>query len=76
VSSRAALAHHSFRLLFAGRSFSMFGNGLATVAIAFAVLEVTGSASSLGLVLAARGVSELGLLLVGGVAPTASHAKA
>jgi MFS family permease len=67
VTARAALAQPGFRLLFAGRSFSMFGNALAVVAIAFAVLEVTGSATSLGLVLAARAASELVFLLLGGV---------
>lgn len=67
MTGRAALAQRSFRLLFAGRSFSMFGNALAIVAIAFAVLEVTGSATSLGLVLAARAASELVFLQVGGV---------
>lgn len=67
MTARAALAQRSFRLLFAGRSFSMFGNALAVVAIAFAVLEVTGSATSLGLVLAARAASELVFLLIGGV---------
>lgn len=67
MSAREALAQPSFRLLFAGRSFSMFGNALAVVAIAFAVLEVTGSATSLGLVLAARMASELVFLLLGGV---------
>lgn len=40
---------------------------MAPVAIAFAILELTGSASALGLVLAARMVPQVLFLLVGGV---------
>lgn len=67
ASGRAAFAHPGFRLLFAGRSISQLGDALAVVALAFAVLEVTGSATSLGLVLAARQLPQLVFLLAGGV---------
>ncbi len=66
-SGRSALAHRGFRLLFAGRGMSQFGDALAVVALAFAVLTVTGSATSLGLVLAARQLPQLVFLLAGGV---------
>lgn len=56
-----------FRLLLAARTVSMAGTRIATVAIPFAVLELTGSATDVGLVLAAAWVPQILLLLVGGV---------
>ena len=61
------LARREFRLLFLARGISFFGSAIAPVAIAFAVLDLTGSASDLGLVLAARMVPQLLFMLVGGV---------
>ena len=66
-ASVAALAERQFRLLFFGRSFSVAGSSLVPVALAFAVLDLTGSATDLGLILAARSVPTVLLLLVGGV---------
>jgi hypothetical protein len=43
-----------FRYFLAARTVSLFGNAMAPVAIAFAVLQIGGSAGDLGLVLAAR----------------------
>ena len=54
-------------MLFFGRCVSFLGNAMAPVALAFAVLHLTGSASALGLVLAARMVPNVLLLAVGGV---------
>ena len=65
--SFAALRERPFRLLFAAQTASLLGDGLVTVALTFAVLDLTGSASDLGLVLAARTIPLVGLLLVGGV---------
>ena len=49
------LAEREFRLLFAGRAISFLGNAtMAPIALAFAVIDLTGSKSDLGLVLAAR----------------------
>ena len=48
------LAERQFRLLFAGRTVSVLGNAIAPIALAFAVLDLTGSKSDLGFVLAAR----------------------
>jgi predicted MFS family arabinose efflux permease len=45
----------------------MLGSSMAPVALAFAVLRLTGSTSDLGVVLAARSVSVVAFLLLGGV---------
>ena len=60
------LAEREFRLLFLGRLVSFLGSAFAPVAIAFAVLQV-GSASDLGLVLAASMLPTVLFVLVGGV---------
>jgi MFS family permease len=60
-------ARREFRLLFLARAISFFGSAIAPVAIAFAVLDLTGSASDLGLVLAARMIPQIVFMLVGGV---------
>jgi predicted MFS family arabinose efflux permease len=62
-----ALQEREFRLLFIGQSVSLLGDGVVGVALAFAVLDLTGSASDLGFVLAARMVPLVALLLAGGV---------
>ncbi len=62
-----ALEERPFRLLFLGQSVSLLGDGMVGVALAFAVLELTGSASDLGIVLAARTIPLVLFLLVGGV---------
>jgi len=61
------IADRDFRLLFVGQSLSAFGDTAATIAVAFAVFAIGGSASALGLALAARYVPLAGFLLVGGV---------
>lgn len=63
----APLAHAPFRTLVAGRVLMLFGNGMATVALAFAVLDVTGSLAQVGLVVGARSIANVALLLFGGV---------
>jgi MFS family permease len=62
-----ALRERQFRLLFIGQSVSILGDAMSGVALAFAVLEIDGSASELGLVLAAGALPFLVFLLVGGV---------
>src|SRR5688500_6221921 len=59
---RSALRWYTAALL-----FTSISTALAPVALAFGVIEVGGSASDLGLVLAARAAPQLLLLLVGGV---------
>jgi MFS family permease len=65
--SIAPLRDATFRLFFAARAFSMLGSAMAGVALAFAVLDLTGSTSDLGLVLAARSIPMVLLMLMGGV---------
>lgn len=62
-----ALQERPFRLLWLGRTSSSVGDALIGVALAFAVLQVTGSPTDLGLVLAAYTISRVALILVGGV---------
>lgn len=64
----AILRDRGFRTLFAARSVSLLGDAIAPVALAFAVLATPGgSATALGLVLAARIVAQVVLLLAGGM---------
>lgn len=56
-----------FRYFLAARTVSLFGNAMAPVAIAFAVLQIGGSAGDLGLVLAARSIPLIVFMLYGGV---------
>jgi predicted MFS family arabinose efflux permease len=58
--------HRTFRLLFWGQALSVVGDRITPVAIAFAVLGL-GSASDLGLVLAAGGIPFALFALAGGV---------
>src|SRR6478609_860172 len=61
------LVERDFRLLWLGQTTSAFGSGLVPVALAFAVVDLTDSASALGVVLAAGLVARVVFLLVGGV---------
>jgi MFS family permease len=61
------LREPGFGRLFVGRTASLVGDGIAPVALAFAVLDLTGSATDLGLVLAAHSLVLTALVLVGGV---------
>lgn len=61
------LGERPFRLLFLGRTTSFIGSAFANVALAFAVLELTGSKADLGYVLAARALPQVVFLLVGGI---------
>ncbi len=61
------LREREFRILFTGRLVSLVGNAVAPIALAFAVFELGGSGTDLGLVLAASTVPQLVFLLVGGV---------
>src|SRR5665648_382875 len=57
----------AFRNVFLAQSISVFGDGITPVALTFAVLGLTGSATDLGLVLAAQSLPLAALALVGGV---------
>ena len=67
ASTAGVLEEREFRLLWLGQATSALGSSLVPVALAFAVIDLTGSASALGLVLSAALVSRIVLLLVGGV---------
>ncbi|MFF4948575.1 MFS transporter [Streptomyces chattanoogensis] len=60
------LQQTDFRWFFAGQLVTLLGSSMAPVALAFAVLDASGSTGDLGVVLAARMVPLLALLLVGG----------
>ncbi len=62
-----ALREREFRLLFTGQAVSLLGDGMVGVALAFAVLDLTGSVSDLGYVFAGRTIPLVVFLLAGGV---------
>lgn len=64
---REVLALPGFKRLYVARTASVFGDALLPVALAFAVLELTDSATALGLVFAAREGAQVTLVLLGGV---------
>jgi MFS family permease len=61
------LRTREFRLLFGGQAVSVLGDRMVAVALAFAVLEIGGSASDVGLVLAAGVFPLVMTVLAGGV---------
>ena len=67
MSTFGPLRHPAFRLLLTGRTISALGNAFAPIALAFAVLDLTGSPTDLGLVVGARMLVNVLFLLFGGV---------
>src|SRR3954464_9164730 len=61
------LRNRDFRALYAAHVVSVVGDGLVGVALAFAVLDLTHSASQLGFVLLARLVPMVLFYVAGGV---------
>ena len=61
------LQERNFAWFFASRFTNILGRTMATVALAFAVLDLTGSATALGQVLAAHTIPMVVFLLFGGV---------
>jgi len=61
------LRHRDFRLLWLANSASVVGDRIVTVALALFVAQLTGSATDLGIVLAAYSIPLVFFLLVGGV---------
>jgi MFS family permease len=61
------LRHRNFRLLVTGAGTSGLGNAITPVALAFAVLDLGGSAGELGLVIAAFALADVVTVLFGGV---------
>ncbi|MGV9772328.1 MFS transporter [Streptosporangium sp. NPDC003464] len=56
-----------FRLLWSGQALSHIGDAVTPVALALAIVTATGSATDLGLVLAAQSTATVALMLPGGV---------
>src|SRR5579871_617815 len=65
--TRGAWRSPSFRLLVVGQGVSSVGDGVAPVALSFAILELTGSVRDLGVVLAAQSLPLVAFVLLGGV---------
>ncbi|WP_410567739.1 MFS transporter [Amycolatopsis sp. cmx-4-61] len=63
----APLREPRFRALVTGRGLADFGNAVAPFALAFAVVDLTGSAVALGVVVGARSLANVLLLLFGGM---------
>jgi MFS family permease len=67
VSALAPLRQHDFRWYWLSRLIDQAGTTMAGIALSFAVLEVSGSATALGTVLAAYSIPMVVFLLAGGV---------
>jgi Major Facilitator Superfamily len=61
------LRHRDFRYLWLAQSSSVIGDCIVIVALALFVIELTGDATDLGLVLAASSLPLVAFLLIGGV---------
>jgi MFS family permease len=61
------LRERDLRLVFSATAVSDIGDGVVTVAVTFAVLDLTHSATDIGIVMASRTIALLASLLVGGV---------
>jgi MFS family permease len=66
VGALGAVRHRDFRLLWTGQTLSMIGDGAFLVATGWRVVQLTGSSSSLAILLALNNVAMLSTLLVGG----------
>lgn len=64
---RRVLRHRDFRFLWLAQSSSVIGDNIVLVALALFVVELTGSATDLGIVLAAQSLPLVTFLLLGGV---------
>lgn len=67
IERLGALKERNFRNLYLARAFSLIGDGIVPVTLAFAVLKIDNSATAVGIVLASKFVSLVGFLLIGGV---------
>ncbi len=66
-SVRGVLRHRPFRFLAAGTGITSLGNAITPVALAFAVLELGGTATELGVVVAVFAAAEVVTIMFGGV---------
>ena len=61
------LVERDYRLLFSATTITTLGDAIAGIALAFAVLDLTGRPTDLGIVLAVRQATNAAVLLFGGV---------
>jgi MFS family permease len=61
------MRHSSFRWLVTGSTINLLGGGIAPVALAFAVLDLGGDASDLGIVVGLYALADVAAVLFGGV---------
>jgi len=61
------LAERNFRLIFCSTTVSALGDGVSSIALVFAVLQINDSATALGIVLASRQVAMAAITLAAGV---------
>lgn len=61
------LRHPAFRWLVSGATVNSLGNGISPVALAFAVLDLGGSATDLGIVVGLYALADVAAVLFGGV---------
>src|SRR5215212_1699784 len=61
------LRHRPYRWLLAGATVNHLGNGIAPIALAFAVLDLGGGASELGIVVGLYALADVAAVLLGGV---------
>jgi MFS family permease len=66
-SSDHPLRHAPFRWLVTGTTINLLGSGIAPVALAFAVLDLGGGATELGLVVGLYALADVAAVLFGGV---------
>src|SRR5438046_8336616 len=62
-----ALAERNFRFLFGSTTISALGDGVSTIALAFAVLQISDSPTALGIVIATRQIANAAITLAAGV---------
>ncbi|HEY2542543.1 MAG TPA: hypothetical protein VGH92_05775, partial [Gaiellaceae bacterium] len=67
MGGEATSLSKNFWLLFSGRAVSYFGTYLAPIAVAFAILDLHGSATAVGLSFAAWTLAQVSMLAFGGV---------
>ena len=60
------LRERNFRLLASARTISFAGTNLAPIAVAFAVLDLTGSATDVGIAFACWTLAQISTLLIAG----------
>jgi MFS family permease len=62
-----ALAERNFRFVFTSETISALGDGVSTIALAFAILHISDSATAVGVVIASRQAANAAITLAAGV---------